>query len=142
MTAGRRTPGSQAAGGDSSPTLVLRLEVETSAEAARDVRSRLRITLQQSGLTERISNAALDVAHELVVNAVQHASPPVLLLVRIDPTEVHVEVSDASTDPARVLPYRPGVSDHGLGLQLVRHLARNWGQEIGSDGKTVWALIS
>ena len=142
MTARRPTPDSPATGGDQSPQLVLRLDVDPTPEAARDARSSLRVTLQESNLTARISNAALDVAHELVVNAVQHATPPVRLVVHIQATEVRIEVSDASPTPARVLPYRPGVSDHGLGLQLVRHLARNWGQEFGVDGKTVWAIIS
>jgi len=54
---------------------------------------------------------------------------------------VRVEVSDGSPEPARPRPYRTGVSESGLGLQLVEHLSTSWGQTPQDEGKKVWALI-
>jgi two-component sensor histidine kinase len=90
---------------------------------------------------ERVANAVLDVAHELLVNAHQHGSPQVLLTVRTGTDEIRIDVHDCSAAPARLLPYRPGVSEHGLGLQLVRQLSRQWGQTTDDDGKSVWAVF-
>ena len=123
------------------PQLALRVQVDASPEAAREARNQLRKLLKGTPLSERTANAALDVAHELMINAQQHGRPPVHLVVVVGPVEVRVEVRDASPRPAKVLPYRPGISDRGLGLRLVRHLSVAWGQEFGADGKSVWALI-
>jgi two-component sensor histidine kinase len=134
------------------PRLELVREVRDGADEMRAVRAELRDQLQQWRLGARVANAVLDVAHELIVNAHQHGAPPVRLSVVAGVTEVRVEVHDASSRPARLLPYRPGVSEHGLGLQLVRQLSRQWGQTLhdtaGYDAsdpatarKAVWAVF-
>jgi len=87
------------------------------------------------------ANAAIDVAHELISNAVQHGLPPVTLILAYRPPVIDVVVRDASTEPARRLPYRPGVSERGLGLRLVAQLSSEWGQLYETDGKRVWAKV-
>jgi len=124
----------------------LALEVEAGAAELREARAALRSHLEELDLGLRVANAVLDVAHELIVNAHQHGAPPVRLTVLAGADDVRVEVFDASTNPARLLPYRPGVSEHGLGLQLVRQLSLTWGQTMepegpGPAGKSVWAVF-
>jgi two-component sensor histidine kinase len=127
---------------DLTPRVRYETDVVPSTQAVHDARGGLRTVLHDLGMSPRLSNAALDIAHELLLNAHQHAAPPIRLSVEVGEHAVFIEVRDGSVEPARALPYRPGVSDHGLGLRLVRQLASEWGQEIGSEGKSVWARIS
>lgn len=123
--------------------LQLQLTCEVAARPAelRAVRNRLRALLQQWQLDERLANAVLDVAHELLVNAHRHGAPPTRLTLRTSTNEIRIDVHDGSHDRARLLPYRPGVSEHGLGLQLVRQLSSQWGQTTTDSGKSVWAVF-
>ena len=41
-----------------------------------------------------------------------------------------------------MLPYRPGLSDKGLGLRLVKQLSTHWGAAVDDGGKWVWARIA
>ena len=122
--------------------LQLTCEVAASAEHMRAVRVQLRTLLERWRLDDRVANAVLDVAHELLVNAHQHGSPQVRLTVQTGTDEILIDVHDGSTAPARLLPYRPGVSEHGLGLQLVRQLSQQWGQTTDESGKSVWAMFA
>jgi two-component sensor histidine kinase len=122
--------------------LHLTCEVAASAEEMRAVRTQLRKLLIEWQLEERVANAVLDVAHELLVNAHQHGAPQVRLTVQTGTNEIRIDVRDGSVAPARLLPYRPGLSEHGLGLQLVRQLSRQWGQTTDESGKSVWAVFS
>jgi two-component sensor histidine kinase len=121
--------------------LALHYEVVTQPETLRATRLELRQLLDDGWFPPRVASAAVDVAHELVVNAHRHGGPPVRLTVEADPSGVMIRVQDSSQKAARTVPYRPGISEHGLGLQLVRHLAADWGQDIGEDGKIVWARV-
>jgi two-component sensor histidine kinase len=120
----------------------LTCEVAPSAQEMRAVRNRLRDLLMQWQLEERVANAVLDVTHELLVNAHQHGSAPVRLTVLAGSDEIRTDVRDGSSAPARLLPYRPGFSERGLGLQLVRSLSTQWGQTTDDDGKSVWATFA
>jgi len=133
-----------AATAPSEPDLQLQLSCAVTARPAemRAVRNQLRGLLQQWQLETRLANAVLDVAHELLVNAHQHGSPQVRLTVQTGTNEIRIDVHDGSDAPARLLPYRPGVSEHGLGLQLVRQLSTQWGQTTDDDGKSVWAVFA
>jgi serine/threonine-protein kinase RsbW len=126
---------------DADPVLQLSRAVHPDAASMRRARYRLRALLEQWQIEPRVANAVLDVAHELLVNAHQHASAPVHLSVTAGTTDIRVAVADASRDPARLLPYRPGLSEHGLGLHLVRQLSHEWGQTSTDEGKTVWAVF-
>jgi two-component sensor histidine kinase len=124
-----------------TPRVRYEADIAPSAQDVHDARSGLRSLLDEFSLPVRTSNAALVVAHELLLNALQHGAPPIRLTVEIDDVGVLVEVHDGSAAPARSLPYRPGVSERGLGLRLVRQLASDWGQDVGTAGKTVWARV-
>jgi two-component sensor histidine kinase len=121
--------------------LRLTCEVAATADAMRTVRTQLRELLTQWRLEDRTANAVLDVTHELLVNAHQHGTAPVQLTLEAGTAEIRAAVRDCSASPARLLAYRPGVSDHGLGLQLVRQLSSQWGQTTHDDGKSVWAVF-
>ena len=129
---------------DETPRVVYAADVAATPQDVRSARLGLRTVLAEVGLPVRVCNAALDVAHELLLNAVEHGRPPIRLVVevgQVGESVVLVQVRDGSSEPARGLPYRPGVSDRGLGLRLVRQLAAEWGQEVGTTDKTVWARI-
>ena len=120
----------------------LTCEVAPDAQQMRAVRDRLRELLSHWQLDDRLANAVLDVTHELLVNAHQHGAPPVRLVVEAGTDAIRADVRDASPVPARVLPYRPGFSERGLGLRLVRQLSTQWGQTTDDDGKSVWASFA
>ena len=137
-------PSEPPAGGDaaSAPASVVAThDVTPSADGLRAARTFVRETLQSWAVETRVANAALDVAHELVSNAVRHGDPPVELILALHGSAVEITVSDASPLPARRLPYRSGVSERGLGLRLVAQLSREWGQQPDADGKSVWAKV-
>jgi two-component sensor histidine kinase len=122
--------------------LSVRYDVESSTEAIRGARTSLRQALLEWSVDVTTANAALDVAHELMANAVQHAQPPVTLTASCDARSVVVEVTDGSVEPVRRLPYRPGVSERGLGVRLVTLLSTEWGQRSDESGKQVWARVA
>lgn len=142
MEQGEDTRSAVAAPTESDLQLQLTCEVAARPAEMRAVRNRLRALLEQWQLDIRLANAVLDVAHELLVNAHRHGSPQVRLTVQTSTNEIRIDVHDGSSVPARLLPYRPGVSEHGLGLQLVRQLSNQWGQTTDDDGKSVWALFT
>src|SRR3954466_8811877 len=83
-------------------------------------------------------------SNELMTNAVQHGLPPIAVgseLDRINGT-ITVVVSDGSTEAARPLPYRAGLSERGLGLRIVAQLSTTWGQRPDGEGKSVWATVA
>ena len=118
--------------------------VEPSADGLRAARQLIIASLRQWSIDDRCANAALDIANELMTNAVQHGRPPVGVRVELDRINgtVTVVVSDGSTEAARPLPYRPGLSERGLGLRIVSQLSTTWGQRPDGEGKAVWATVS
>lgn len=122
-------------------TLSLTQDVDASPEGVRATRGLVRSTLADWGVDAAAANAVLDVAHELLANAERHAQPPIRLTVQCTAATVLVTVTDGDPRPARRLPYRPGVTEHGLGLRLVSQLSADWGQQQTGDGKKVWAII-
>jgi anti-sigma regulatory factor (Ser/Thr protein kinase) len=78
---------------------------------------------------------------EVVTNAVLHAVPPIHVLGNIVDAKVRVEVSDGSkAAPIQRTPTHS--SPTGRGLNLLDHLASDWGVEITGSGKTVWFEIA
>ena len=115
--------------------------VTPTAEGASAARAFVRAALEDWSVEPVSGNALLDVAHELVTNAMQHGRPPIRLTVEQTSAELRVTVADAEPTAARRLPYRPGVSERGLGLRLVAQLSDDWGQHPDGQGKSVWATI-
>jgi two-component sensor histidine kinase len=118
-------------------------DVEPSAAGLQAARRLVVESMRQWCIDERAANAALDIANELMSNAVQHARPPISVRVELDgaASTVTVVVSDGDPTPARPLPYRAGLSERGLGLRLVTQLSTAWGQRRDGEGKSVWATV-
>lgn len=91
---------------------------------------------------EQLGVATL-VVSELVTNAVMYGSEPIELDLTLDVDELRIEVSDADSDLAAVVP--PDMSSSsgpsGRGLRIVEVLARQWGVCEAAVGKIVWATI-
>ena len=80
------------------------------------------------------------VVGELAANAVVHGNSAFEVRLRQD-RRVHVEVSDLGSDEVRREPVAPQV-EHGRGLEIVDHLAADWGvRQVPEGGKVVWARI-
>jgi anti-sigma regulatory factor (Ser/Thr protein kinase) len=87
-----------------------------------------------------VADAALATT-ELVTNALVHGRPPIELRLRLESTDVLVEVRDRATYQPRKL--RPDETDeHGRGLQIVAALASRWGTRPTEHGKTVWCVLT
>jgi anti-sigma regulatory factor (Ser/Thr protein kinase) len=80
------------------------------------------------------------VVSELAANAVLHARTAFSVVARWEEDGVLVSVDDSS--PAMPILRNPGpATPTGRGLRLVALLARDWGVEATSPGKTVWARL-
>ncbi|MEV7178981.1 ATP-binding protein [Kitasatospora sp. NPDC093679] len=88
---------------------------------------------------ERAEDVLL-VACELLTNAYCHTPGPLSLDLDLDHDTLTVAVTDASTRPPVVRPYRPQ-QPHGHGLHIVERLAVDWGVTPVPSGKTVWAVL-
>ncbi|QWZ08013.1 SpoIIE family protein phosphatase [Nocardioides panacis] len=87
-----------------------------------------------------VADAALATS-ELVTNAVLHGRAPVELRLRLEGSDVLVEVRDRATYQPRK--QRPDENDeHGRGLQIVSALAARWGTRPTEHGKAVWCILS
>lgn len=135
------TPQTNAPAGSDALELQWTTPVRRGRESLRDAKQQLQAQLREWTIDERTTNAVVDVVHELVGNAMRHARPPVVVVVRASTLLIRVEVIDGDRSPARVLPYRPGISEHGLGLRIVQQLSQEWGQQLLDDGKSVWATF-
>jgi len=118
--------------------------VEPSAEGLRAARQLIIASLHEWSIDDRAANATVDIANELMTNAVQDGRPPIAVRVELDRINgtVTVVVSDGSTEAARPLPYRAGLSERGLGLRIVAQLSTTWGQRPDGEGKSVWATVA
>ncbi|MEV6206194.1 ATP-binding protein [Kitasatospora sp. NPDC051914] len=86
------------------------------------------------------ANDALLVACELLANAYLHTPGPLCLDLDLNHGTLTVSVTDASTRPPVVRPYRPQ-EPHGHGMHIVDRLAVTWGVTPVPSGKTVWAVL-
>ena len=118
-------------------------DVDPSSDGLRAARQLVIESMRQWCIDERTANATLDIANELMSNAVQHARPPISVAIELDAATgaVTVVVSDGDPTPARPLPYRTGLSERGLGLRIVTQLSTTWGQRPEGHGKAVWATV-
>ena len=76
-------------------------------------------------------------ASELATNAVLHGRTDFTVRVRVDPSDVCIEVSDANTRmPQPCL--TPADATTGRGLAIIDASGLDWGAERHAGGKTVW----
>jgi hypothetical protein len=124
----------------SEPQWVTQWEAGPPPSAVPAVRARLATVLAEWNLTRQAHEAILLVVTELVSNAVEHAQPPVRLIVRIPGDSVRVEVHDSASETPRLQPHDPW-NARGRGLQIVEALSTRWGWANGAIGKVVWAEV-
>lgn len=122
--------------------LVRQLELPAQRMSARRARAFAGETCEQWDLPGAVRTAVVDVASELVANAAEHGSGTVVLALERGAGNLLVRVWDDGPGLPRVLPYRPGLSEKGLGLRLVRQLSTHWGAATDEAGKWVWARIA
>lgn len=127
---------------DAALALVRSTVLPRDRPAARRARAFTAQTCEQWDLPDSVRNAAVDVASELVSNAAAHGSGRVVLALERGAGNLLVRVWDDGPGSPRVLPYRPGVSEKGLGLRLVKQLSTHWGAAADDGGKWVWARIA
>ena len=138
----RAAPAAPSTGhGSAPPALVRRVVLEVSTAAPEAARSFCRETCDVWAVEGNVVTAVIDVASELVSNAVKHASRPVVLALERRADGMRVSVWDDGPGRPRVLPYRPGISEHGIGMRLIGHLSEQWGCSEDQDGKWVWARL-
>ena len=122
--------------------LVRRVQLPADRTSARRARAFTVQTCDRWSLPTSVRNAAVDIASELVANAAAHGSGPVVLALERGAGNLLVRAWDDGPGSPRVLPYRPGLSDKGLGLRLVKQLSTHWGAASDDGGKWVWARIA
>lgn len=136
-----RTADGEAPGLGAGPALVRRLELAVDPRSAHAARAFCLATAQLWSLPSSVASAATDIASELVANACMHSRTMPVLALELGPEAVQVRVWDDGPGTPRVQPYRPGVSERGLGLRLVKQLSSHWGVAGDGDGKWVWARL-
>lgn len=124
-----------------SPALVRRIELEPVAGSSLKAREFCRERCELWSLPPGVTATATDVTSELVANAAGVAQAPVVLALELRPDQLLISVWDDSPGRPRVLPYRPGVSERGVGLRLVKQLSSQWGWTEHQGGKWVWARL-
>ena len=119
----------------------LNLDPAAGAAAVRGGRRHVEQVVGSLGAGAMADDAAL-VAAELLANAIQHGSPPLMIAVSADPERVRIAVHDGNPrPPVRPLPSTTNMT--GRGLALVEAVAARWGVDRDTDGcgKVVWAEL-
>jgi two-component sensor histidine kinase len=122
--------------------LVRRIELAPDRTSARRARAFTVQTCDRWSLPTSVRNAAVDIASELVSNAAAFGTGTVVLALERGAGNLLVRAWDDGPGTPRVLPYRPGLSEKGLGLRLVKQLSTHWGAAADDGGKWVWARIA
>jgi anti-sigma regulatory factor (Ser/Thr protein kinase) len=124
---------------DDGPALVERVRLDGELTAPSAGRAFVHQTCATWQVPAAAASTVVDVASELVSNAARHAGGPIDLTLELRGEHVVISVTDRSHVPPRLLPYRRGVSEQGIGLRLVDQLSESWGWSAAREGKRVWA---
>jgi anti-sigma regulatory factor (Ser/Thr protein kinase) len=93
--------------------------------------------LSNRNVSDRVAETVELLTSEVVTNAIVHADAAPSLVVRLKGGRVRVEVHDEhGAVPVRRKPDPLAAS--GRGMEIVNHLAREWGVEHVPGGKRVW----
>jgi anti-sigma regulatory factor (Ser/Thr protein kinase) len=123
------------------PSLNRERNLPRTSGASRLAREFCRTACADWSVDSGPTGSVTDVASELVANAVRVTTSGVRLALELSAGHLLVRVWDDGGGAPRLLPYRPGVSERGLGLRIVKQLSSEWGWTDGDDGKWVWARI-
>ena len=116
-----------------------RCQIDSDQTAVADARHLVTSCLEERSMPALLVADAALATSELVTNALVHGRPPVELRLRLESTDVLIEVRDRATYQPRKL--RPDENDeHGRGLQIVAALASRWGTRPTEHGKAVWCV--
>ncbi len=121
----------------------LRVTLSQDPEDLAALRGDVAELASEHGLGDRSADVVLAV-EELVANAQEHGSPPVVVTAWADGRLV-IEVSDGGSGLARLdVPNRPprADKDHGRGLWIVSQLADHVDVRRSADGTTVRIELS
>lgn len=118
-----------------------RLVLAPAPESGSRARSAVRRLCLAAGVDLDTLETAVLLAHELVANAVEHASGEPVLEAVVAGETLRVAVTDTSARLPLPVPLSDELTERGRGLMLVAALARRWGAETRPDGKTVWCEI-
>jgi len=81
------------------------------------------------------------VVSELVANAVEHAGTDIIVLIRLRPGGVRIEVCDDDDRMPRIPDHEGVLHRRGRGIRLVEKVSRRWGALPTATGKVVWATL-
>ena len=123
------------------PRLLLPLQGATGARAARRwVRARLH---DWTEAFPDFVDAAVQVASELVENAVCHTGSPDALRLERHPRGLSIAVSDGECRAPVAVAAGDATTSGGRGLTMVAEIAQAWGHRLrAGGGKVVWAVLS
>ncbi len=117
----------------------------SSTSACADARHWTVAQLERLGVgTPDARDDAEVIVSELVTNALQHGSPPVVVTLTATEDGVFVAVADAGGPPYLFGSLSPDpAAVHGRGLAIVSTLAAAWGVRVRQPGpgKTVWGQL-
>lgn len=122
------------------PRFLLSLHGVTGARTARRwVRDRLG---DRAEAFPDLVDAAVQVASELVENAVCHTASPDALRLDHHPRGLSIAVSDGGCRPPVAVAAADATTSGGRGLAMVAELALAWGHRLrAGGGKVVWAVL-
>lgn len=123
------------------PSIVRRLELSRGTASAPATRAFCRDTLASWSVPDELAASAVDVASELVTNALRASRSPVVLRLELREDGLLISTWDDGDGRPQLRPYRPGISERGIGLHLVEHLSQAWGWTDEQGGKWVWARM-
>jgi anti-sigma regulatory factor (Ser/Thr protein kinase) len=124
-------------------TLAVSVDFQRELTAPGDARRFVRGTLSRWGRPHDLIEDAELAVSEFATNAFLHAGSPftVELQGRIDGVRIEVSDSARGVHP-RICTNAHPLDSSGRGLRLVAEVAVDWGFELTSRGKTVWAELS
>ncbi len=115
--------------------------VPRDRQRVAEARDRVQEVARRWALVPEVADAAGQLAHELVANALVHSSGTVELRLRLTRDRLVVAVHDGDGE----LPHRRAARDDdeaGRGLALVEALSTRWGaRHVDAGGKLVWAEL-
>ncbi|RSM83427.1 anti-sigma regulatory factor [Amycolatopsis sp. WAC 01375] len=123
----------------SLPVASLPLPVDVTAPAV--ARQAVRATLIGLGLDGPAVDDVLLATSELVTNAFEHGEKPDRLEVEYAEGRLTLRVFDSGTKRPKLKEPSP-MAARSRGLQLVHALSEDWGHELCSGGKYVWAVFN
>jgi anti-sigma regulatory factor (Ser/Thr protein kinase) len=132
----RRPPAGDSARASARRQISARFPAERTAP--RDARHFVADALKRWGHSPALVGDAQLVVTELATNAIVHAGSP--FSVELQPNRRGVRLAVGDFSPMKpVLREGELLGTSGRGLRLIGALAADWGVELSSDGKTIWA---